>query len=404
MTRTTTRRTGGRFQNAAKWIAMGIYLLGLLAFLLAEMGVPWLVSLRATNQRILIFVLIFLPFVLPAAASVIQTLSLRISGQELRLEMREIEQEMRESVTRVAGEFDGRIGNAESILAPLLGGPDPQHEARLARRELVIGAKNDHAAEILGEILAARIETTVDGVTCHRRIPNGATLKNLADLKQGWIDVYVEFTGTACEFHNLDHRGKDPATLRAELDALATARLDATWLDLLGLRDNYCVAMRTDRARELRIETMSQLAALSSRLRFAGYVEFLNRADGFVGLARTYGFEFAEVLTSGVNDSYADLDRERADAVVGQESDPELQTDLYTAVVDDLGHFPDYHAAPLVSRPALAAIDGLEASLRGLAGCLDTAALSALVRERRARGSDPAIVRDIARRFVAELG
>ena len=110
MTRTTTRRTGGRFQNAAKWIAMGIYLLGLLAFLLAEMGVPWLVSLRATNQRILIFVLIFLPFVLPAAASVIQTLSLRISGQELRLEMREIEQEMRESVTRVAGEFDGRIG------------------------------------------------------------------------------------------------------------------------------------------------------------------------------------------------------------------------------------------------------------------------------------------------------
>lgn len=390
-------------QRQGKWIALSIYLLGLLAFLLAELGVPWLVSLRATNQRILIFVLIFLPFVLPAAATAVQALTLRISGQELRLEMRHMQSQLEDKVTRATGEFNGRLSNAESILAPLLGGPAPDAEDRLARKVLIVGAKSDHAAMLLGEIVATRIETTLPGVTCRRRIPNGSTLKNLSDLRQGWIDLYVEFTGTACAFHDLDHHGKSPDRLLTELDALARSRHQAAWLDLLGLRDNYCLAMRRDRARELKIETMSQLANLSNRLTFTSYIEFLNRRDGYQGLMRTYGLNFCEVLPCGVNDGYRMLADGLADVAVAQESDPELATDIYLAVTDDRRHFPDYHAAPLVRLAALAAVPGLEASLRGLANSLDTVTLSAMLREQDVRGDDPAIAADIARAFLRKV-
>lgn len=387
-------------QTFGKWTALAVYLLGLLTFLLAELGVPWLVGVRATNQRILIFVLIFLPFVLPAAASALQSLSLRISGQELRVEMREVKEQLEDHVSRVAGEFNGRLGNYESILAPMLGGPDPDRDARLRRGEIVIGGKGSHAAWLLGEILAAHIRSRLPNVVCRRRLPNGSTLRNFSELQQGWIDLYMEFTGTACNFHNVNHRGKTPEQLRDRLDAISRERYDATWLDLIGLRDNYCVVMQADDAKDMKIKSLSDLASLSRRLVFAGYAEFLNRADGFPGLVRTYGMRFADVITSGVNNSYDMIESERADVSVGQESDPELFTDLFVSLEDDLQHFPEYHAAPLVRCSALDAIGGLEECLGSLKNSLDTATMSALVRECQARGDDPAVMEDIAEKFV----
>ncbi len=390
---------GEQLRRSASWLALIIYLAGLLTFLAAELGFAPLAALRATDQRIIIFVLLFLPFVLPAAISAVQKLSLKISGQELQLEMRETQEKM----DGVAGQFSLQIGNAEAIFAPMLGGPDSNHSARLARREIVVGAKGSPSAELLGEILAVRIESCFPDVTVVRRIPNGSTLRNLVHLQQGWIDLYVEFTGTGCGFHNLDHRNKTPEQLRQEVNALSEARYGARWLKLWGLRDNYCVAMRAERASELNITNLSDLARLSPRLTFAGYVEFLNRSDGFDGLKHTYDMEFARVYPRDINDLFDDLDNGSADAIVSQESDPELFTETYVTLEDDLAHFPDYHAAPVVRSDALNAITGLEDCLNGLVDKIDTVVMCDLVRQRMIRGDDPAIRRDIARKFIEKL-
>ncbi len=389
-------------QTFGKWAALAVYLIGLLAFLLAELGVPWLVSLRATNQRILIFVLFFLPFVLPAAASALQSLSLRISGQELRVEMRETREKIDKEVTKVAGKVSGQLGDYEAMLAPILGGPDPGRDARLERKEIVIGGKGSHSAWLLGEILAAHIEASLPGVTCLRRLPNGSTLRNFSELQQGWIDMYIEFTGTACNFHNIDFRGKSPEELHVELDALSRERYDATWLDFIGLRDNYCIVMNAEEAKERKIKSLSDLASQSNRLRFAGYPEFLSRADGLRGLERTYRMKFAEIKRTHVDSSYEMIEKGDADVAVGQESDPDLFTELFVALEDDRQHFPDYHGAPLVRYSTLQAIDGLKDCLRGLKDSLDTTAMSALVRECRSRPDDPAIMTDIAKKFIED--
>jgi len=77
-----------------------------------------------------------------------------------------------------------------AVIALLLGG-----SARPAAPAVVVGSKNFTEQVLLGEILAAHLETR--GFTVDRRLNLGGTALCHEAVRAGQIDVYVEYTGTA---------------------------------------------------------------------------------------------------------------------------------------------------------------------------------------------------------------
>jgi osmoprotectant transport system permease protein len=378
---------------------MLVYLTLLLLLLLAELGVPGLGWLRATNQVLILLALIFLPFLFLAASRGLRTISLKISGQELHLELADLRQDVQRDLQAVETRFAGQVSTAEQALWPLLAGTDPTAEQRWKENRIIIGSKLDPSQAFFAHLLSVWLERRVPGLQCEPRVPNGGSLKNFADLRHHWIDVYVEYTGTACQYFNIDHRNKPPEEIRAELNAYGR-NLGIRLLNRVGASENYCVVMRRERAEAEGVRTIRDLSRVAGRLVFTADPEFLNRQDGFVGLRSRYDLGFQRVEPCSVTARYAMLESGEADVFIGYETDPELQSPALRVLQDSEGFFPDYHALPAVSAAAAEHVAGLEAALDALHGFVSTADLVEVVQKLRYRGQHPAVVREIAEQFV----
>ena len=103
-----------------------------------------------------------------------------------------------------------------------------------------------------------------------------------------------------------------------------------------------------------------------------GY-EFLERPDGFVGLARTYGLRFAAppiVMDLGL--LYRALEAKQVDVVAGSNTDGMIAALGLTVLEDDKHYFPPYDAVPIVRPEALQQFDGMRTALEQLDGRIST--------------------------------
>lgn len=344
------RERKGRFYKNWKLLVIVAYAAFLLFFLLGEMGLH---RMRATNQIILLVVLLFVPFLLSIAPNVVETLKIMTpGGQGLELRLKELQHGMEVRLDDVHARLkrvslDGRITTAEQALLPMLGGPDPRADARLDEGTLIIGSKEWPEQWIMGELLAQRIAQVYPGVKCVRKFSNGGTLKNFADLTHAWIDGYVEYTGTGCLLMSVDHHGKDASRILDELRDRSAAR-GLSWLSPLGPRPDYVMVMREDRAGELGIADLQDLAVKGRQLRLCGYLEFLSRPDAFPGLVRAYRLSFRDVQISGFDEQYDFLREDQADVCVGHATDEQLRDGWgFRVLRDPKEFFPHYEAVPL---------------------------------------------------------
>jgi glycine betaine/choline ABC-type transport system substrate-binding protein len=84
-----------------------------------------------------------------------------------------------------------------------------------------------------------------------------------------------------------------------------------------------------------------------------GY-EFLERRDGYQGLAKTYGLRFAEaprVMDLGL--LYRAIETKQVDVVVGSNTDGVIAALDLVVLEDDRRYFPPYDAIPVVRRQSL---------------------------------------------------
>jgi glycine betaine/choline ABC-type transport system substrate-binding protein len=380
---------------------VGAYLLLLLLLLGAELGIPGLGWLRATNQVLVLLALLFLPFLLLAASRAVRSISVKLSGQELHFELAELRGEVHGEMKRVETRFAGQVSTAEQALWPMLAGRDPTSEDRWRRNEIIIGAKLDTSQTFFAHFLAVWLEQRVPGLRCLVRAPNGGSLKNFADLKHHWIDVYVDYTGTCCQYFNIDHHRKTPQQLVDELNEFGKT-IGMRWLNRLGASEGYCLVMRRALAEAEGIKTIKDLTRIAGKLVLAADPEFLNRRDCYVGLLATYDLAFRAVEPCRITDRYALLANEQADIFVGYETDPELQSPSLLVLQDSDGFFPEYHALPVASTAVLGRVAGLEGALNDLRDVIGTADLIGLVQRLRHRGQRAAVVRELAEQFLLE--
>lgn len=401
------KKIAGNKENPLRMLAsqsfMIVIILGYLGFLLilllAELGVPALQWLRATNQVLILLALFFLPFLLLGISRSIGSLTLKLSGQEVHLELRDLKREMTGEVRQIQGQVAAQVSNAEQALWPMLAGKDINSKKRWRNKQLVIGAKQDLSQLFFAHLLAEWLERNIAGLHCELRVPNGGSLKNFADLKYQWIDLYVDFIGTACQFFYIDHHNKTHVQLVDELNGYGES-VGVKFLEPLGASESYCLVMRREKAESLGVTNLANLALVADRLTFSGDAEFLNRRDCFLGLVQEYNLSFKSVEACDINERYAALEDGHIDVFVGYETDPELRREDLVVLEDNQQFFPPYEALVVANRDLLAALPEIETILSRLEGKLSTNDLIAEVHKLSINERHPAIARDLVKKFL----
>ncbi len=212
---------------------------------------------------------------------------------------------------------------------------------------IVIGSKNFTESLILSEIMAQDIEAHTS-LKVERRFYLAGTYICHQAIRAGRIDIYPEYTGTALNAI-LKESGGDAAQVYERVKREYEQRFQLTLGAPFGFNDTFAMEIRGEDARRLTIKTLSQAAAFTPQWRAGFGYEFMERPDGYRGLAAAYGLRFAEpprvmdlgLLARALRDHQIDL-------AAGNTTDgliPEL--DLFV-LEDDRHYFPPYQAVPVI--------------------------------------------------------
>ena len=242
--------------NIGFLLIFALYIALLVLLLLSELGVlEWL---RATNQVLILLALLFFPFLLLALTKAISSFTLKLPGQEIQVEMYNKFKDIESEVKRVEGNISSQINTAEQALFPILAGQDITSQERRSQKHIIIGSKLDDSHVVFAHVIKAWLEQAVPGLICELRVPNGGRLKNFADLKHEWIDLYIDFTGTCCQFFNVDYQGESVKNIIHRLN-IHGAALNMKWLSPFGCREDYCVVINQETAESYGIQTLEDL-------------------------------------------------------------------------------------------------------------------------------------------------
>ncbi|MFQ5504808.1 MAG: glycine betaine ABC transporter substrate-binding protein [Planctomycetota bacterium] len=234
-------------------------------------------------------------------------------------------------------------------------------------QSVVVGSKNFTESCILAELMVQMIEEHTD-LAVERRINLGGTMICWSALQAGAIDLYADYTGTGWAII-LKEQGKITDPLRAFFHVRRRYREEYSirWLEPFGLNNTYALAMDEAKAAQLGIVRISDLLPHAKTLKAGFSIEFMNREDGYRGLAQAYGLELGEVRSLEHGLAYTAIRSGDIDLIDAYSTDGKLLRYKLRVLEDDRRFFPPYNAAPIVREETLRAHPELEAVLNRLA-------------------------------------
>lgn len=234
------------------------------------------------------------------------------------------------------------------------------------RDPIRIGSKHFNESYLLGEIGAQLLEG--QGLAVERRFGLGGTLICFDALVNDEIDLYFEYTGTLSQAVLQLGNDAGHARLNEEL-----AGRGLRLLKPLGFSNSYAMVVRRAQAQALNLRSIGDLAR-HPQLQVMLSHEFIERQDGWPGLARAYGIDRA---VTGIDHglAYRAIGDGALDVTDAYTTDAELLRHDLLILRDDRGYFPRYDAAPLVREDIG---QDLIALLNGLGGTLDEERMQAL--------------------------
>jgi osmoprotectant transport system substrate-binding protein/osmoprotectant transport system permease protein len=258
-----------------------------------------------------------------------------------------------------------------------------------------IGAKPFTEQYILAEILGQQIAAQTGVAT--RSVPSLGSTVAFDALAAGDLDAYVDYSGTI--WATIMHRG-DPGERRGELLAeveryLADERGVAV-AGALGFENRYALAMRADRARELAVTRIGELARRAPELEIGGDYEFFARAE-WRALVAAYGLAFRAQRAMDPSLMYAAVRERQVDVIGAYSTDGRIAAEGLVVLDDDRRVIPPYDAILLASGRLAREHPTVLAALRALAGTIDADAMRRMNAAVDAEGRSPA---DVAREFL----
>ena len=235
---------------------------------------------------------------------------------------------------------------------------------------IIIGSKNFTEQVILGEILAQQIEAKTD-LKVKRQLNLGGTFICHEAVKVGQIDGYVEYTGTAWTAILKQQPITDPKIVYRQVKKTYQEKFKLKVMKPLGFENTFAIIIRSEDAQNLKIKTLSEVAQYTPQWQAGFGYEFLERKDGYLGLAKTYGLIFKNTpqqMDLGL--MYKALAEKQVDLVAGNSTDGLIPVLKLVVLEDDKKYFPPYEAVPVFNQQTLKRHPEIEKALDNLSGLI----------------------------------
>ena len=267
------------------------------------------------------------------------------------------------------------------------------------RDRIIVGAKNFTESDLLAEIVAQQIERRTS-LPVERRLHLGGTFVCHRAITAGDIDIYVEYTGTAFTAILKQTPIADADSVYRFVAARYLSAFQLQWTAPLGFNNTFAILVRRTDAERYGLRSIGDLARVAPHWKAGFGYEFLERMDGFAGLAKTYHLTFSQPPTAmDLGLTYRALADHRVDVIAGNSTDGQIAALDLMALTDDRGYFPPYQAAPVVRAAVLEKYPAVRAALAELGGKISDAEMRRLNARADVEHQD---IAEIARAWLAE--
>ncbi|MBH8577672.1 ABC transporter substrate-binding protein [Nostocaceae cyanobacterium CENA369] len=234
--------------------------------------------------------------------------------------------------------------------------------------DIIIASKDFTEQDILGELLAQQIEAKTNLKVARRPRLGGSFVCHNAILV-GKIDAYIEYTGTAFTGILKQKSLNDPKAVYEKLKQAYAQQFNLEVMPSLGFENTFAMIIRGEDANRYNLQSLSQATQYTPQWRGGFGYEFLEREDGFPGLAKTYGFRFAkppQIMDLGL--IYRALLQKQVDMIAGNSTDGQISRLGLVVLKDDKHYFPPYEATPIVRQATLEKYPELRKAIAQLSG------------------------------------
>jgi len=175
------------------------------------------------------------------------------------------------------------------------------------------------------------------------------TLLCYTALRQGDVDVYAEFTGSAYAaiFDQTQILG-----VQETYDYVkehSEKEHGITWLQPLGWNNTFILAMRAEDAEKNSITNVSSLVPYAKDYIIGCDDEFIIRSDGLPGMKQAYeGLTFKQEIPMDEGLTYAALRNGDLDVISAYSTDGRIAKYNLVTLVDDKNFFPPYFVTPII--------------------------------------------------------
>jgi osmoprotectant transport system substrate-binding protein len=267
--------------------------------------------------------------------------------------------------------------------------------------KIVIGSKNFTENMILGEIFRQLIEDQTDLKVAYKE-SLGGTMVCFEALKKGELDIYPEYTGTGLTAHLKMEVVNDAERAYEIVKKEFAERFAIQWLEPLGFNNTYAIAVKESFAQKNKLAKVSQLALLSSNLKFGAEHEFFDRQDGYDGMVSVYGLRFqGEPVKMDVALKYQAIVEDKINVTDAFSTDGQLIRYKLRILEDDRNFFPPYYAAPVIRQQTLEKHPELEEVLNMLAGKISDAEMQQMNYEAEC---EKISIKEVVRHFLTTKG
>ena len=265
---------------------------------------------------------------------------------------------------------------------------------------IVVGSTNFGEQEILGEIFAQALENA--GYPVETKFQLGARDVVNPALKDGQIDLMVEYTGTLLNFEGGTPTTDSEATHADLVDVLAGQGI--TVLDYAPAQDKNGFVVTAETASQYGFEKVSDLAAENGNLVLGASPECPERDFCLLGLESVYGLDFKsfQPLDVGGPLTVAALDGGEIDVGLLFTSDGVIAAKGYVLLEDDKSLQKADNIVPVMRTETLDQYDNaLSDLLNDVASKITTAELSEL---NKRFGLDAEDADTLAKEWLADNG
>ncbi|BDI17443.1 glycine/betaine ABC transporter substrate-binding protein [Nostoc cf. commune SO-36] len=233
---------------------------------------------------------------------------------------------------------------------------------------IVVASKDFTEQDILGELLAQQIEGTTNLKVARRPRLGGSFVCHNA-INAGIIDAYIEYTGTALTAILKQKPVNGSKEVYEIVKQTYAQQFNLEVMPSLGFENTFAMIIRGEDAKRNNIQTISEATQYTPQWRGGFGYEFLEREDGFPGLAKTYDLRFAkppQIMDLGL--IYRALLQKQVDMVAGNSTDGQISRLGLVVLKDDKNYFPPYETVPIVRQETLKKYPELREAIASLAG------------------------------------